>query len=62
MVLLSAFVMLCESYLGVLPTLELWGEFFYTKLGISAKNEAAQCGAFITVRHRVLGTASCPSR
>ena len=27
-VLLSAFVTLCEGYLGVLPTLELWGEFF----------------------------------
>ena len=27
-VLLSAFVSLCEGFLGVLPTLELWGEFF----------------------------------
>ena len=27
-VLLSAFVTLCEGYLGVLPTLELWGELF----------------------------------
>ena len=27
-VLLSAFVTLCEGFLGVLPTLELWGEFF----------------------------------
>ena len=26
--LLSAFVTLCEGFLGVLPTLELWGEFF----------------------------------
>ena len=26
--LLSAFVALCEGFLGVLPTLELWGEFF----------------------------------
>ena len=50
MVLLSAFVTLCEGYLGVLPTLELWGEFFYTKLGVSAKDEAAQCGAFVAVR------------
>ena len=32
-VLLSAFVTLCEGYLGVLPTLELWGEFFQSKLG-----------------------------
>ena len=26
--LLSAFVSLCEGFLGLLPTLELWGEFF----------------------------------
>ena len=26
--LLSAFVALCEGFLGVLPTLKLWGEFF----------------------------------
>ena len=32
-VLLSAFVTLCEGFLGVLPTLELWGEFFQSKLG-----------------------------
>ena len=32
-VLLSAFVALCEGFLGVLPTLELWGEFLFTKLG-----------------------------
>ena len=32
-VLLSAFVTLCEGFLGVLPTIELWGEFFYIKLG-----------------------------
>ena len=25
--LLSAFVSLCEGFLGLLPTLELWGEF-----------------------------------
>ena len=49
-VLLSAFITLCEGYLGVLPTLELWGEFFYTKLGVSAKDKAAQCGAFVAVR------------
>nr|XP_040243911.1 uncharacterized abhydrolase domain-containing protein DDB_G0269086-like [Aegilops tauschii subsp. strangulata] len=29
---------------------EALGEFFHTKLGTSAKNEAAQCGAFIAVR------------
>ena len=32
-VLLSAFVTLCEGYPGVLPTIELWGEFFYSELG-----------------------------
>ena len=32
-VLLSAFVTLCEGFLGVLPTIKLWGEFFQTKLG-----------------------------
>ena len=37
MVLLSAFVTLCEGYLGVLPTLELWGEFFQSKLGTRVK-------------------------
>ena len=36
MVLLSAFVALCEGFLGVLPTLELWGEFFFSKLGTQA--------------------------
>ena len=49
--LLSAFVMACEGYLGILPTIELWGAFFYTKLGTSAKEKAAQCGAFVAV-HR----------
>ena len=50
MTLLSAFVMACKGYLGILPTIELWGAFFYTKLGTSAKEKAAQCGAFVAVR------------
>ena len=50
MMLLAAFVTMCEGYLGILPTIELWGAFFYTKLGTSAKEKAAQCGAFIAVR------------
>ena len=50
MVLLSAFVALCEGFLGVLPTLEFWGEFFYSKLGTQAAGVPAQCGAFIAVR------------
>ena len=33
MVLLSAFATLCEGFLGILPTIELWGEFFSSKLG-----------------------------
>ena len=33
MLLLSAFVSLCEGFLGILPTIKIWGEFFYTKLG-----------------------------
>ena len=41
---------MCEGYLGILPTIELWGAFFYTKLGTSAREKAAQCGAFIAVR------------
>ena len=49
-VLLSAFVALCERFLGVLPTLELWGEFFFSKLGTQAAGMPAQCGAFIAVR------------
>ena len=49
-VLLAAFATLCEGFLGVLPTIELWGEFFYSKLGTQAAGVPAQCGAFITVR------------
>ena len=49
--LLSAFVTMCEGHLGILPTIELWGALFYTKLGTSAKEKAAQCGAFVAV-HR----------
>ena len=48
--LLSSFVTMCEGYLGILPTIELWGAFFYTKLGTSAMEKEAQCGAFIAVR------------
>ena len=47
MVLLSAFVTLCEGFLGILPTLELWGEFFQSKLGTRMQGVPAQSGAFI---------------
>ena len=50
MVLLSAFVTLCKGFLGVLPTIELWGEFFYIKLGTLLAGVPAQCGTFIAVR------------
>jgi hypothetical protein len=40
-VLLAAFVTMCEEYLGTLPTLELWGKCFYLKLGTAAKGQAA---------------------
>lgn len=59
-VLLSAFVTLCEGYLGVLPTLELWGRFFYLKLGTAAKGESAQCGACVAVRRTPSGTRFPP--
>ena len=41
-VLLSAFVTLCEGYLGVLPTLELWGEFLQSKLGTRMRGVPAR--------------------
>ena len=49
-VLLSAFATMCEGFLGVLPTLELWGEFFSSKLGTQAAGTPAQCGTYIAVR------------
>ena len=48
--LLSAFVTACEGYIGILPTLELWGAFFSGTLGTSAKDTAAECGGFVAVR------------
>ena len=50
MVLLSAFVLLCEGFLGVLPTIELWGELFQSKLGTVVAGVSASCGAFIAIR------------
>ena len=52
-VLLSAFVTLCEGYLCVLPTLELLGEFFQSKLGTRMQGMPAQTGAFIASRRSV---------
>ena len=49
-VLLFAFVTLCEGFLSVLPTLELWGEFFQSKLGTAMRGVPAQSGGFIAMR------------
>src|SRR3954469_1020705 len=49
-VLLAAFTALCKGFLGVLPTIELWGEFFHSKLGTHVAGVPAQCGAFIALR------------
>ena len=49
-VLLSAFVTLCEGFLGDLPTLALWGEFFQSKLDTRMQGVPAQSGAFIAMR------------
>ena len=49
-VLLSAFVTFCEGSLGVLPTLELWGESFQSKLGTRMQGMPAQSGAFNAMR------------
>ena len=48
--LLSAFLSLCEGFLGLLPTLELWGEFFQSKLSTVVAGVPAPCGAFIAMR------------
>ena len=48
--LLSAFVTLCEGFLGVLPTLELLAEFFQSKLGTIVAGVLAPCGAYIAMR------------
>jgi hypothetical protein len=42
-------VTFCEGYLGILPTLELWGKLFFLKLGTRAKGKPARCGTCIAV-------------
>ena len=49
-VLLAAFTTLCEGFLGVLPTIKVWGEFFQSKLGTHVAGVLTQCGAFIAMR------------
>ena len=61
-VLLSAFITLCEGFLGVLPTIELWGEFFQSKLGTVVAGVPATCGAFIAMRRSTATTHSLLSR
>ena len=53
MTLLSALVTACEGYIGILRTIELWGAFFYGKLGTSAKDTPAECGGYIAVHRPV---------
>ena len=63
--LLSAFVTVCEDYLSILPTIELWGAFFYAKMGTSTKETAAECGAFVAMRQQSKKNSrlsSCHSR
>ena len=60
-VLLSTFVTLCDGFLGVLSTTELWGEFFQSKLGTVIAGVPAPCGAFIAMR-RSTTTRFHPSR
>ena len=59
--LLSAFVSLCKGFLGLLPTLELWGAFFQSKLGTVVAGVPAPCGAFIAMRRAARTTHSRPS-
>ena len=47
--LLPVLVTVCKGYIGILLTIELWGAFFYGKLGTSAKDTAAKCGGYVTV-------------
>ena len=47
---ISLFVVLCEAFLGILPTVEIWTELFYVKLGTAVQNVAAQCGGCIAVK------------
>ena len=49
-VLLAAYATLCEGFFGVLPTIELWGELFQSKLGTHIAGVPTQCGAFIAMR------------
>ena len=53
MVLLAVFATLCEGFLGILPTIKLWGEFFQSKLGTHVAGVPAQCGAFVAMRRSV---------
>ena len=54
-VLMPVFVMFSDGYLGVLPTLVLWGRFFYLKLGTAAKDKPAQHGVCVAMRRSGAG-------
>ena len=44
---LSGFVTLCEGYLGVEPTIDLWARFFSLKQQGLSVGEFADCGAAV---------------
>ena len=44
---LSGFVTLCEGYLGVEPTIDLWAHFFSLKQQGPSAGEFADCGAAV---------------
>ena len=44
---LSGFVTLCEGYLGVEPTIDLWARFFSLKQQGPSAGEFADCGAAV---------------
>ena len=47
---LSGFVTLCEGYLGVEPTIDLWARFFSLKQQGPSAGEFADCGAAVILK------------
>ena len=47
---LSGFVTLCEGYLGVEPTIDLWARFFSLKKQGPSAREFADCGAAVILK------------
>ena len=44
---LSSFVTLCEGYLGLLPTVDLWGKMFFLKQQGATASAMSDCGAAV---------------